>query len=116
MSERATAPDDLVVVLTTAPDRETAERLAGALVDERIAACGNVVEGVTSIYRWAGGLERASELLVLFKTRRALIPSVFERVAQLHPYELPELVALPVDAVSEGYARWVRAETAQVTA
>jgi periplasmic divalent cation tolerance protein len=109
-------PQGVVVVLTTVPDRESGERLAGTLVDERRVACGNLVDGVTSIYRWEGAVERGSELLLLLKTRRELVPALFERVAQLHPYEVPELVALPVDAVSNAYSRWVRDETTEVIA
>jgi periplasmic divalent cation tolerance protein len=71
---------------------------------------------VTSIYRWQGGIERASELLLLLKTRRALVPALLERAAELHPYEVPELVVLPVDAVANAYARWVTEGTTEVTA
>ena len=116
MSDRAANPDEVVVVLTTVPDRACGEMLAGTLVDERTAACGNLVDGVTSIYRWEGVVEKGSELLLLLKTRRALVPELFERVSQLHPYEVPELVALPVDAVSNAYSRWVREETTKVIA
>ena len=116
MIEPGTDPDELVVVLTTVPDRACGERLAGTLVDERTAACGNLLDGVTSIYRWEGEIEKGAELLLLLKTRRALLPELFERVAQLHPYEVPELVALPVDAVSNAYSRWVREETTKVIA
>ena len=116
MSEGARDPDELVVVITTVPDRACGEQLAGTLVRERTAACGNLVDGVTSIYRWAGEVEKGSELLLLLKTRRALVPELFERVSQLHPYEVPELVALPVYAASNAYSRWVREETTEVIA
>ena len=116
MSDRPADPDEMVLVLTTVPDRASGERLAGTLVDERTAACGSLVDGVTSIYRWQGVLEKGSELLLLLKTRRELVPELFARVAQLHPYEVPELVALPVDAVSNAYSRWVREETTKVIA
>ena len=116
MSDVATDSHGVVVVLTTVPDRETGERLAGTRVDERRVACGNLVDGVTSIYRWEGAVETARELLLLLKTRHELVPAVFERVAQLHPYEVPELVVLPVDAVSHAYSRWVREETTEVIA
>ena len=116
MSERGANPHEVVLVMTTVPDRECGERLAGTLVGERTAACGNLVDGVTSIYRWAGEVEKGRELLLLLKTRRELVPALFERVAQLHPYEVPELVALPVDAVSSAYSRWVMEETTEVIA
>ena len=116
MSEPGGEADGVVVVLTTVPDRETGERLAATLVEERRVACGNLLDGVTSIYRWKGAVERGSELLLLLKTRRVLVPALFERVAQLHPYEVPELVALPVEAVANAYSRWVGEETTEVTA
>ena len=116
MSDLAPDRPEVVVVLTTVPDRQSGERLAGTLVDERRVACGNLVDGVTSIYRWEGAVETTSELLLLLKTRRELVPALFERVAQLHPYEVPELVVLPVDAVSHAYSRWIREETTEVIA
>ena len=107
---------DLVVVLTTVPDRETGERLVRTLVEERLAACGNLVPGLTSIYRWEGKVETAGELLVLLKTPAERVDELFERVGEMHPYENPELVALPTRAVSEAYSRWVRDETIEVNA
>lgn len=116
MTEKGAAAEGLVLVLTTVPDVETGERLVRALIDERLAACGNLLPGVTSIYRWEGSVERAAELLVLLKTPGSRVRALFQRVAELHPYELPELVALPTHAVSEAYSRWVRDETIEVIA
>jgi periplasmic divalent cation tolerance protein len=107
---------ELVVVLTTLADGESAERLVHRLLDERLIACGNLVPGITSLYRWQGGVERASEVLVLLKTRRELVAPLFSRAAELHPYEVPELVALPVNAVSPAYEGWVKQETNEVSA
>lgn len=116
MAETPRDPAEFVLVMTTVPDRDTGERLVRQVVEDRFAACGNLVGGVTSVYRWKGELETADEVLVLLKTRKALVSEVFERVAELHPYEVPELVALPIDAISNTYSRWVREETTGVIA
>lgn len=102
---------DVRVVLTTAPDRETAERLGRALVEERLAACANVLPGVTSIFRWRGAVERADEVLVVLKTPADRVGALVERVAALHPYDVPEALALAVEAGHGPYLDWVRAET-----
>jgi periplasmic divalent cation tolerance protein len=101
----------LRVVLMTAPDADTGRRIARALVDERLIACANVLPGVTSIYRWQGAVEEAAEVLVVMKTPAALVPRLFERAAALHPYEVPELLALPVGHGLPAYCRWVMEET-----
>lgn len=102
-------PDEASVVLITAPDRAVAELVVTALVEERLAACGNIVDGVTSIYRWHGALERAEEVLIIMKTLRALVPRLTERVVALHPYDVPEVVALPVAAGLGAYMEWIAA-------
>ncbi|MBI3768800.1 MAG: divalent-cation tolerance protein CutA [Deltaproteobacteria bacterium] len=98
-------------MLTTAPSREEADRIAAALVDERLAACVNVVAPITSIYRWRGAVERAEEVLLLVKTRRARVARVGARIRALHSYDLPEVIALPIDAGSAAYLAWIAAET-----
>jgi len=99
------------VVLVTAPDREVAERLARALVGERLAACVNLVPGVRSIYRWEGELHDDEELLLVIKTTAARVDTLAERVSALHPYDLPEVLALPAVGGSAGYLDWVAAES-----
>jgi periplasmic divalent cation tolerance protein len=101
----------VVVVLLTAPDPETAQRIAQALVEERLAACVNVLPGVRSIYRWQGAVEQASEVLLIAKTQADRSDALAARVRALHPYELPEVVVLPVSGGSEAYLGWVVAET-----
>lgn len=101
-----------VVVLTTAGSRAEAERLASALVGERLAACVNLIAPLTSIYRWRRTVERAREVLLVIKTRRALVPRVEARVQALHSYEVPEIIALPVVAGARSYLAWLLAETA----
>lgn len=96
------------VVLTTAPSVGVAEALVRALVEERLAACGNILPGLTSIYRWRGEVEREEEVLVLLKTEASAVPRLIDRVAELHPYEVPEALVLPVEAGHGPYLAWVR--------
>ena len=103
--------EPLIVAMSTVPDAATGERIARALVDERLIACANLVPGVTSVYRWEGRVCAEPELLMVMKTRRALLPRVAERVAELHPYEVPEVVGLPLEGGLPAYCRWVGDET-----
>lgn len=108
----APAPElDPRVVLITAPDLGVARRLARALVDERLAACANLVPGVTSVYRWRGAVEEGSEVLLVVKTRAEDLPALERRVAELHPYDVPEIVALHPAHVEAAYLRWWSAST-----
>lgn len=102
---------DLALVFMTAPDSAVAERLAKVVVQERLAACATVMVGVLSMYHWQGEMRADSESQVLLKTRRSLVPRLFRRIAELHPYDLPELVATPLEWVSEEYGKWVLDET-----
>ena len=97
---------DLVVILCTAPDDATAKSLARGLVESRLAACVNAVPGVTSTYRWKGAIE--TQLLI--KTRRNRFDEVAAWLTEHHPYDVPEIVALSVDAVSEAYGNWLADE------
>ena len=101
-----------VVALSTVASAQHAERLARALVERRLAACVNVVPGVVSHYRWREALQRDHEHLLVIKTRAERLPALRAAFAELHPYELPELVALEVAGGSEAYLRWLDAETA----
>lgn len=118
MTDAAVAPEpgELALVLTTAPDAETAAALARALVEERLIACGNLLPGLRSVFRWQGAVQEEAEVLLLMKTARPNVERVFRRVAELHPYEVPELVMLSADAVSDAYCRWVRRESTEVDA
>jgi periplasmic divalent cation tolerance protein len=102
------ATEPIQVVLVTAPDLAAAGDIGRRLVEEGLAACVNVVPGVRSIYRWQGELHDDPEVMLIVKTRAALLDAVAARVRALHPYELPEVVALPVAAGSEPYLAWVR--------
>jgi len=100
-----------VVVLSTAGSRDEAERIATALVEERLAACVNLVAPVTSVYRWQGAVERAEETLLVVKTRRAHATRVAARIRELHTYELPEVITLPIDGGAAAYLAWLVGET-----
>jgi periplasmic divalent cation tolerance protein len=96
-----------VVVLTTVPAADKGEEIARALVEERLAACVNVLPPMTSVYRWRNAVERESECQVIIKTCRARIPALQARLAALHPYELPEFIVLTVADGSAGYLQWI---------
>ncbi len=102
---------DALVVLVTTPTPERAAEIARALVDERLAACGNVVPGLRSIYRWEGKVQDEPEALLLLKTTRDRFEALRDRVLALHPYDVPEVVALPVEAGSARYLAWLAGET-----
>lgn len=97
---------DVALALVTGPDEEL-RRLAERVVNERLAACVNVVGGVTSVYRWEGAVERAAESLALIKTTAGRLDDLRQRILALHPYDEPEFVALGVDGGSASYLRWV---------
>jgi periplasmic divalent cation tolerance protein len=96
-----------VVALSTVGTAEHAERIARALVERRLAACVNVVPGVVSVYRWKGEVCRDEERLLVIKTRRERLDALREALLGLHPYELPELVAVPIEAGYEPYLAWL---------
>ncbi len=99
------------LVLCTCPDSDSAERLARTLVAERLAACVSVAPGLRSVYRWGGAVECGEEVQLLVKTTADRSPLVFERIRALHPYELPEIIAVDIVAGLEPYLDWVVAET-----
>jgi len=99
---------NVVCALTTCPDAATAMRIAEVLVSEKLAACVNHLPGVHSTYVWKGELQRDTEVLLLIKTTQQQLETVAARIEALHPYELPEFIALPVCAGSQRYLDWVR--------
>ena len=100
-----------LVILCTCPDRTTAERIAETVVSERLAACVNIAPGLTSIYRWEGQIQRETELLLLIKTRQAVYPQLEARIRELHPYQVPEIIALPIQTGSAAYLDWIADNT-----
>lgn len=103
----------IVVCFSTCPDRDSAGRIAEALVRERLAACVNIVPGLQSVYRWQGAIERSDETLLLAKTTREGVAALSARLAELHPYELPEVVAVEVAGGLSAYLDWVAEQVAE---
>ena len=106
-------PSRTLVVLVTCPGRTVAERIARTLVSEGLAACVNVVPGLISIYRWQGKICRDPEVLLIIKTRRRLLHTLTDRVRVLHPYTVPEIIALPLVGGSPAYLAWVEESTSR---
>ena len=100
------------IVLVSVPDAEAGRRLARTLLEERLVACANLLPGVTSLYRWEGEVQEEDEVLLVMKTGSGLVPRLSARIPELHPYELPEVLALRVDDGLPAYCRWVLDETA----
>jgi periplasmic divalent cation tolerance protein len=100
-----------LLVLTNLPDLASAEKLARALIEARAAACVNVLTACRSIYRWQGAVETADEIPLLIKTTRAAYPRIEETVRAQHPYDVPELIAIPITQGLPGYLDWLAKET-----
>ena len=103
--------DACVIVLTTLPADADAESFAGTLVNERLAACVNLLPAMHSVYRWEGKVERDTERQVVMKTTRQRVDRLWERVRELHPYDVPEFVVLQVTDGNEAYLRWIAEST-----
>jgi periplasmic divalent cation tolerance protein len=96
-----------LIVLCTVPDDAVAKQIASALVAEQLAACVNIVPGITSFYRWKGAIETDMELLLIMKTTAAAYPQLQDRISALHPYELPEIIAVSLDGGLPDYLAWI---------
>jgi periplasmic divalent cation tolerance protein len=101
----------IVTIYATFADMDEARRIARALIDERLAACANILAPCTAIYRWQGAVEEAQEVPALFKTSADLAAQLMERIAQLHSYDVPAAVAWPIAGALPAYAAWVATET-----
>jgi periplasmic divalent cation tolerance protein len=95
------------LVLSTCPDMTTARQIAAALVEKQLAACVNILPGLESVYSWQGNIEHDQELLLLIKTRTAAVDHLNEAIQALHPYELPEIIAVPIVAGLAPYLEWI---------
>ncbi len=104
-------PTSAIVILCTAPDAASAARIANALVEEKLAACVNLLPGLTSYFRWEGKVQREAEVLMVIKAPRANFEPICARVKALHPYTVPELIALTVDASTPDYLAWLTENT-----
>ncbi len=102
---------DLRLVLVTVPDEATAESISKSLVTEQLAACASRLSGLRSVYRWDGALHDDAEVLLLVKTAADRLEALFARIAELHPYRVPEIVAIPPAYVFPAYAEWVVSST-----
>jgi periplasmic divalent cation tolerance protein len=102
--------DLTVLVFCTCPDQASASRVAQTLVSERLAACVNVLPSVTSVYRWHEAVETATEHLLLIKTAEAAFSALRDRITELHSYDTPEIIAVPITAGSEKYLSWLVAQ------
>jgi len=103
--------DNVLLVLTNCPDVEVADRIARTIVEQRLAACVNRLAPVESVYRWQGNVERATEVPLLIKTTRERYAEIEQAIRALHPYEVPEIIAMPISAGLASYLRWVADET-----
>ena len=99
--------DQTLLAISTFPDAETASRIAKTLVEEKFVACANLIPGVHSVYRWKEKIETAGEVIVFFKTTRDRQAAVQEKLRSLHPYEVPEIVFVPVESGLPAYLSWV---------
>lgn len=100
-----------LLVLTNLPDRAAAEKLADALIENRVAACINILAPCRSVYRWQGAVQHDEEHPVLIKSTQAAYPALEAQIRALHPYELPEIVAVPIEYGLPAYLDWVAAQT-----
>ncbi|MCK6375960.1 MAG: divalent-cation tolerance protein CutA [Zoogloea sp.] len=108
-----TAPAETLLVLTNLPDADSAKQVARQLVEQRLAACVNILPACTSVYRWNDAVESATEVPVLIKTTLARYPDLQAALTEVHPYELPEIIAVPLHEGLPAYLAWVGAETTE---
>ena len=104
---------ETLLIITNCPDEETANAIALAAVEAKLAACVNILPRVQSIYRWQGGVESATEIPLLIKSTAASYPALEALIRERHPYDVPEIIALPVARGLPAYLDWVAAETMQ---
>jgi periplasmic divalent cation tolerance protein len=103
---------EAILVISNLPDRDSAEKLAALLVEQRLAACVNLLAPCTSVYRWQGKVETANEIPVLIKTTRERYAALESAIRAHHPYELPEIIAVSLSAGLPAYLEWIKTETA----
>jgi periplasmic divalent cation tolerance protein len=101
------AEADYQLILSTCPDHETASRIAEMLVNDHLAACVNILPGIQSAYQWKGKVEISNEVLLLIKSHRNRYTAIQTRIRQLHPYELPEIIAVPISQGLPEYLSWL---------
>ncbi len=102
---------EYIQVFTTVEKREDADRIASTVVNKRVAACAQILGSIHSTYWWKGKVEEAGEWLLMMKTRQDLFSSLEKEIMAIHPYEVPEIIALPIVAGSASYLEWIQEET-----
>ncbi|TMB10796.1 MAG: divalent-cation tolerance protein CutA [Deltaproteobacteria bacterium] len=102
---------DAILVLTTLPTADAAVEVAKALIGEKLAACANILPALRSIYRWEGKVQDENEVLVLLKSRQGQYESLKTRILELHPYDVPEILAIPIERGHGAYLDWIASET-----
>ena len=100
-------PEEAIIVLSTCPDADTARRIGRSLVEEKLAACVNILPPMESIYRWKGVVESASEVLLIIKSTHWKYQLIEARILELHPYEVPEIISVRADSGHVPYLRWI---------
>jgi len=100
-----------VVILVTAANKKEAEKIACALIKEKLAACANIIENLHSIFWWQGKVDNAKEALLIVKTRKALMNKLIKKVKSLHSYKVPEIIALPIICGDKKYLKWINEST-----
>jgi periplasmic divalent cation tolerance protein len=103
--------DDYIMVLTTCNSSEISSRIADTLVSNQLAACVNIIKGVESVYQWQGKIEHDKEILLLIKTRNSLFSRIQQTIQELHDYELPEIIAVPIETGEKKYLNWIQSAT-----
>ncbi len=103
--------DDYIMVLTTCNSSETSSLIAEALISNKLAACVNIIKGVESVYQWQGKIEHDKEILLIIKTRESLFSQVEQTIQELHSYELPEIIAVPIKTGEKNYLNWIQSAT-----
>jgi|SRR5579884_2609572 len=103
--------NETIIVLVTASSQEEARKIGRALVEQKLAACANLIPSITSIFHWEGRISEENETLVILKTRRALFERLRDTVASLHSYDVPEIIAVSIAEGADSYLRWIASET-----
>ena len=103
--------DDYIMVLTTCNSSETSSLIAETLISNKLAACVNIIKGVESVYQWQGKIEHDKEILLIIKTRESLFSHVKQTIQELHSYELPEIIAVPIKTGEKNYLNWIQSAT-----
>lgn len=103
--------NDYIIVLTTCNSSELASSIADSLVSSKLAACVNIVKGIESVYQWQGKIEHDKEILLIIKTKKNLFSQVEQAIQERHDYELPEIIAVPIEAGEKNYLNWIKSAT-----